>query len=575
MDTETLPASAPSLIRAALLSRRRDLAMACLLYSSHQLGESLVPVVVGAAIAAAADGGPARTAPWLAVLAADFALLSLSFRFGARASQRAKQYAAHEVRMLVVDRAVRPGGGVEPPPGALLTLAGSDAARIGAFAGICASGLAAAVALVVATALLMWFSPVLGAVVLVCVTVLLLAISKASDRLRAGYRGEQQGSADAATLAEDIVRGLRVLRGIGAERAAADAYTAASRSALNAAARTARMESSLAGLRTLATGTYLMVIAGVGGWLALGGRLSLGHLVSALGLAQFLTGSLQTLFGLGPARARAIASAERVLELVRAPVGVIEPQVPGLEAPDGRDASNVSDVSDVFDASDADLQFRAAVGRSGTALDFTVQPGRITGLVVDDTRAAADVPALLAREYDPVRGEVRLGGRALRDYDLDTLRSTVLVALHDAALFPGTVRDNLGAHGSADAARTATADQVISTLSEGWDTVLSEGTRSVSGGQRQRLALARALAARPAVLVLHDPTTAVDSATEAVIADNLRRYRENQTTLIVTTSPTLLSRCDRVVFCDSRGAVDSTHDELVASLDAYRAVVVR
>ncbi|MBS2548666.1 ABC transporter ATP-binding protein [Catenulispora sp. NL8] len=568
MDTETLPASAPSLIRAALLSRRRDLAMACLLYSTHQLGESLVPVVVGAAIAAAADGGLSTTAPWLAVLAADFALLSLSYRFGARASQRAKQYAAHEVRMLVVDRAVRAGGGVEPPPGALLTLAGSDAARIGAFAGICASGLAAVVALVVATALLMGFSPVLGAVVLVCVTVLLLAIGKASDRLRAGYRSEQQGSANAATLAEDIVRGLRVLRGIGAERAAADAYTAASRSALNAAARTARMESSLTGLRTLATGAYLMAVAGVGGWLALGGRLSLGHLVSALGLAQFLTGSLQTLFGLGPARARAIASAERILDLVRTPVGVSEPPEPVLDAPD---------------ASNADLQFRAAVGRSGTALDFTVQPGRITGLVVDDTRAAADVPALLAREYDPVRGEVRLGGRPLRDYDLDTLRSTVLVALHDAALFPGTVRGNLGAPGpgpgpgAAEAARTATADQVISTLPEGWDTVLGEGTRSVSGGQRQRLALARALAARPAVLVLHDPTTAVDSATEAVIADNLRRYRENQTTLIVTTSPALLSRCDRVVFCGSKGttAADSTHDELVASLDAYRAVVVR
>ena len=556
------PARAHSLVTEALVADRRDLAAACALYSTYQLGESLVSVIVGAAIsAAAADSGARGVATWLGVLAADFVLLSLSYRFGARASQRAKQHAAHHVRMLIVDRAVRPDGGLDNSPGDLLTLAGSDATRIGAFAGMAASGLAAAVVLAIASALLLWFSLIMGAVILTCLTVLLIAVGKVSDRLRSGYHAEQQGVADAASLAEDIVRGLRVLRGIGAQRAASDNYKTASRTALASAQSTARLEAAVNGFETLATGLYLVVVAAVGGWLALGGQLSLGHLVAALGLAQFLTGPLQTLFNLGPARARAVASAERVQRILDSPAAIHEPESPAT----------------LTDPTNADVVFSQAVGRAGYPLDFTAAAGQITGLVLADPVAAADVPALLAREYDPSAGAITLGAAALNTFALDDLRRAILVSFHDAALFPGTVAENVGAnHELGAAAHAAAADQIISTLPHGWQSPIGEDARNLSGGQRQRLALARALAARPPILVLHDPTTAVDAATEDTIARNLQSYRKGLTTLIVTASPALLSRCDRVVYCtpDAR-TTESTHADLLSTDTAYRTLVAR
>lgn len=558
------PGPARALVTEALVSDRRDLVSACVLFSTHQLGESLVSVIVGAAIsAAAADGGARGVAAWLGVLAADFVLLSLSYRFGARASQRAKQHAAHHVRMLIVDRAVRPDGGLDQSPGDLLTLAGSDATRIGAFAGMAASGLAAAVVLAVASALLLWFSLIMGAVILVCLTVLLIAVGKVSDRLRSGYHAEQQGVADAASLAEDIVRGLRVLRGIGAQRAASENYAAASRAALGSALSTARLEAAVNGFETLATGLYLVVVAAVGGWLALGGQLSLGHLVAALGLAQFLTGPLQTLFNLGPARARAVASAERVRRMLDTPAAILEAESSAT----------------LTDPTDADLVFSRAVGRAGRPLEFTAVAGQITGLVVDDPIAAADIPALLAREYDPSAGTISLGGNPLYTFALDDLRRAVLVSFHDAALFPGTVAESIGSDHEPEAesaAHAAAADQVISTLPNGWQSPVGEDARNLSGGQRQRLALARALAARPPILVLHDPTTAVDAATEDTIARNLQSYRKGLTTLIVTASPALLSRCDRVVYCgpDTR-TIESTHADLLGADDSYRNLVAR
>ena len=124
--------SARRLLWAALRTRRRDLVAASVLYSTHRLGESMVPVIIGATISQAVDHGTwASIGLWLAVLAADFAFLSMSYRFGARASMRAKQHTGHHVRMWLADRAVAPAGGVSYPPGDLLSRASSDATRVG------------------------------------------------------------------------------------------------------------------------------------------------------------------------------------------------------------------------------------------------------------------------------------------------------------------------------------------------------------------------------------------------------------------------------------------------------------
>ncbi len=563
MDTAPPPVirSPGALLRFAAAARRRDALLAGLLYSSHQLGEALVPVIIGAAVGDAIAGGSwPRLLGWLGVLAGDFLLLSLSYRFGARASMRAKQHAAHRVRLLVADRVLDPRGGADAPPGELLTRTSSDADRVGALIGIVASTVAAAVALAAATVLLFLSSWVLAVVVLAG-TVALLVVSAALARpIAARSHAEQRGAAATATLAEDTLRGIRVIHGVGAEDAATGRYRVASGSAMAAALRATTTAAAVPAVSVLMTGAFLALVAIVGGYLALAGRLGLGELIAALGLARFLTGPLRTIGGATAAVGRAHASAARLVEVLNRPVAVADA---GALAP----------------APTGDVEVDTPHG----AIVFP--GGRMTGVVAQDPRDAAGLVALLARELDPSPGAVRLGGTDLRHLSLRAARSAVVVSPHDAALFSGTIDEAIGAGASGaggrepDAPHPAVAaafvDELIDRLPDGRHGPVGEGGARLSGGERQRVALARALATDAAVLVLHDPTTAVDAVTEDIIAERLTALRRGSTTIVVTSSPALLARCDCVVAIGGGAPRIGDHATLLREDAAYRAAVRR
>ncbi|SEF59002.1 putative ABC transport system ATP-binding protein [Actinacidiphila yanglinensis] len=538
-----------ALLWGALRAQRKDLVAASALYSSHQLGESMVPVLVGATVSEAiAGGGRWAIAWWLSVLAADFVLLSLSYRYGARASMRAKQHTGHVVRMWVTERVLRPAGGIRLAPGDLLTRAASDAGRVGAFAGVVAQTVAAVAVLAVATALLLGFSLLLGAVILLGTALLLVVQDRVARRLRRHSGAEQHEAGKAAVLAEDLVRGMRVLKGIRAERTAAADYRTASQAALGASLRAMSSQSLLSAVGTAFTGVYLTVIAGVGGWLTLSGRIGLGEFVAALGLARFVVGPMQVVSGASAAYARAVASAGRVLEVT----GTREEVRDGLR-PGGFEEGRGARV---------EVAGVEVDGFSGVS--FVAECGELTGVVVDAPGLAGRIPELLVRESEPAAGRVEVGGKAVGEVPLERLRARVLVSPHDAVLFPGTLAENIAllapdAKAAEQGTWAAFADQVIDTVPGGADATVGDRGESLSGGQRQRVALARAVAATPPVLVLHDPTTAVDAATEDRIAGRLRQVRaqEGLTSLLVTTSPALLSRCDRVFFLHGAAAYEA------------------
>ncbi|MEU6478571.1 ABC transporter ATP-binding protein [Streptomyces sp. NPDC047017] len=541
-DAARAPAASPrALLWRALGSRRRDLVAASLLYSSHQLGESLVPVIVGATVGGAVRHGSALSlAGWLGVLAADFVLLSLSYRFGARASMRAKQHTEHRMRMWLTERVLRPTGGVRLLPGELLSRASADTGRVGAFAGVVASTVAAAVVLLASTALLLRISLALGALVVVGTAVLLAAQNRLARALRRTSTGEQAHQARAAALAEDLIRGLRVLQGIGAERTVAADYARVSRDAVRAARGAASAEAALLSVGQLFTGLYLTAVAAVGGWLALDGRLGLGELIAVLGLARFVIGPMRVVSATHAAYARAMACAARLHETLTVPAAVEDrtaPAAPGGAEPAGPGA----------------LAFEDVPLPGGHRARWSVPGALMTGLVCEDPADADAVVRLLAREEDPAGGgRVLLDGSGLDALPLDTLRADVLVCPHDPVLLPGTIADNLGAlaaDGTAveEAARASFADQVVRTAPRGAATPVGDRGETLSGGQRQRIALGRALAARPRVLVLHDPTTAVDAVTEDAVADRVHRLRTGRTTLVVTSSPAWLARCEQVI----------------------------
>ena len=235
---------------------------------------------------------------------------------------------------------------------------------------------------------------------------------------------------------------------------------------------------------------------------------------------------------------------------------------------------------------DCACKVRGAVRLSGLShgglreVDLDIVPGERLGVVATDPAHAADLLRCLSRQTDPEAGTVELDGVPLRDLDPAELRTSLLVAEHDADLFEGTVRENvmataLHSHDAEPAMTAAGVAQVAQTLPDGEDTAVSERGRSLSGGQRQRVALARALAADRPVLVVHDPTTAVDAVTEARIAAGLREIRKGRTTVLVTTSPALLAVTDRVVLLDDGRIADSApHTDLVRRHEAYRAAVL-
>jgi putative ABC transport system ATP-binding protein len=526
-----------------------------------------------------------RLAFWIGVLAAVFVALSLSFRFSLRSGEKASHQAAHEVRSRLAERVLSADGGAAHGrlSGELANIATSDAQRVGQVNLALPIAFSAVVGVLVGAVALLRVSPVLGLLVLVAAPVLLGLAHLLGKPLERRSDAEQDRAALASGVAADLVAGLRAVKGIGAEATAARRYRVTSRSSMAAAIRAARSRAWLDGSMLAMTGVFLAVVALVGGHLAASGTITVGELVAAVGLAQFLLWPLSIFSWVNGLLAQGRASAARVAEVLAAP-----PAVPPGSSPLPLPVAGRVELVEV-------------VSGSLRGVSLTAEPGELVGVVARDPADAVSLLAVLAREVDPSGGTVALDGVPLSTVEGSVLRSAVLVAAHDADLFEGSVRDNVAAGAAQGAAAqggvaqrgaaqggvaqvdevvlreamdAARVDDVARALPDGLDTVISARGRSLSGGQRQRVALARALAAAPPVLVVHDPTTAVDAVTEVSLAAGIKRVRSGLTTIVVATSPALLAAADRVVFLASGVVVSSgAHADLVADED-YRLVVL-
>ncbi|MFD3718969.1 ABC transporter ATP-binding protein [Streptomyces sp. NPDC058674] len=553
-------------LRKAVGGQRRRIAVASCLGMAHQGCEALVPVVIGAVIdQAVATGSSGALLRWLLVLAALFLVLSTCYRIAARITDGSAEHAAHGLRLTLAAKVLDPRGGADRGrlPGALTAIATGDATRVGATAAAVTYAISATAGLVISAVALLRMSVPLGLLILLGVPPLLWLGHLISRPLEERSEVEQERAAHASGVAADLVAGLRVLKGIGAEEAAVARYRRTSRDSLAAALRAARSRAWHDGAILALTGIFIAVIGLVGAHLAMRGSISVGELVAAVGLAQYLLGPFQLLTYVNGELAQGRASADRIAEVLASP-----PAVPaGTAAPAHPVAGRV--------------RLRGVTYGALRGMDLDAAPGSLIGIVAKDPAAANDLLLCLGRESDPDEGVIELDGVPLTELDPDDLRRAVLVAHHDADLFEGSLLDNVraamadGGGDTGPALAASTADDVARALPEGGDTVLTERGRSLSGGQRQRVALARALAADPAVLVVHDPTTAVDTVTESHIAARLRRLRRDRTTLLVTTSPALLAGTDRVVVLDGGSvSAEGRHQDLVSADAAYRAVVL-
>ncbi|MFI7099482.1 ABC transporter transmembrane domain-containing protein [Streptomyces sp. NPDC050161] len=551
-------------LRWAFLRRRRWIVGAAVFTALHQMCEAAVPVLIGAVVDhAVRGGGVGDLALWIGLLAALFLALTAAMRLGGRWNRQGSQGAAHDLRMVAVARILDPRGFANGArsSGTLLSTATSDTLRIGLGnrAWVIGSGAFAALAFG-AVALLLTSVP-LGLLVLLGLVPLLAATRLLAKPLSARGSAEQAQVAKATGTAADLVRGLRILKGIGAESAAQGRYRTASRSALAATVRAARWDAGYRAVTLLLNGLFLAVVTWVGARFTVEGTISIGEFVASVGLAQFLIGPSNRFGGAMSLRARARGSAGRLAALLSEPYAVADGERTAPPPPP------------------EELAIDGVKYGPDLRLDLRVESGTALGIVAPDPADAAALLDVLALRTVPDEGRISLGGIPLTDLELGAARSALLVADHDADLFDATVTENVAVSGRpervAAAMAAADADEVIRALPDGADSRIGERGRTLSGGQRQRVALARALAADPPVLVLHEPTTAVDAATEAKIATGLRELRTGRTTVLVTTSPILLQSCDRVVLL-ADGAVQATgtHRELTCDQPSYHAAVM-
>ncbi|MEV6875775.1 ABC transporter ATP-binding protein [Amycolatopsis sp. NPDC051128] len=547
-------------LRRSIAGQRRPVTLAALLTACHQGGEALVPVVIGVVIdQAVADGSVGTLLVWLAVLGVLFAVLSTSYRLGARFGERAAERAAHDLRLDVGRRVLHPGGGAESGnlAGELVSIGTADAKRVGTVNGVLPFGVAGLAGLLVSAVALLTMSLPLGLLVLLGTPPMLYLAHLVGKPLERRSEAEQERSAFASGIATDLVAGLRVLKGVGAERAAVERYRRTSQDSLRATLRAARAQAWHNGALLALTGIFIAVVALVGGTLAAAGDISVGDLVAAVGLAQYLITPFSIFSWVNGELAQGRASAARIADVLNAPpaVGAGDATLPAPPAG----------------------HVKLSAVRRGSLRDvgFEARPGELLGVVATDPAAATDLLDCLGRAADPGAGTVSVDSVDLSTVDPSRVREVVLVAAHDADLFAGTVAENVAAGPrAAEAMAAAAVDEVASALPDGVATAVTERGRSLSGGQRQRVALARALSADAPVLVLHDPTTAVDTVTEARIAAGLAELRRGRTTILVTTSPALLAATDRVVLLDDgRIAGEGSHAELAGRAD-YRAAVL-
>ncbi|RUL94660.1 ABC transporter ATP-binding protein [Verrucosispora sp. FIM060022] len=559
------PAAVPTgrLIGGMFRRQRRDTALCAGFWSLHQVCEALVPVAIGLVIDQAVGTGSTTAMVWSVVgIFALFLALTMGWRFGFWFLSKAVVRESHDLRMQVVRR-VLTGRGIRTSRqnGELLSIATSDTQAAAELLELGSRMISAFLGLTVATVVLLRIDWSLGLGLVVGVPLLVLGLHALGPVVERHTSAQQQAIGRAAATASDLLRGLRPLRGFGGVDEAARRYRAASRTSLRANVGAVRAGATFVGVSTFTTGLLVTVVAALAGWFALQGRITVGELITIVGLATFISDPVLNLADCVFRLATARASAARVAEVLAAPE----------QAGSGDTVARPGPLV---------LDEVHAPGLDGVSL--TVRPGELLGVVTEQTRTADAITDLLAGARPPERGEVTLAGTPVADLDVATLRRVVLVEPHAVDLFGSTLREVLqtGDEHDDDALRRGMAAASVDVLTDGdagLDRELLDRGLDLSGGQRQRIALARALLADRPVTVLRDPTTAVDAVTEHTIADGVRAYRADgeRATVLVTTSAPLLDRCDRVVFVHAgRVAAVGRHRDLLAR-SAYAEVVLR
>ncbi|WP_244321124.1 ABC transporter ATP-binding protein [Streptomyces melanosporofaciens] len=533
------------------------------------LAQALVPAAVGKAIDAGIIAGDQRALLWWG--GAVVALGTIQAAAGIlrdRAALTTRLGAAYRTAQLIARQAARLGATLPKrvAKGEIVNAGVADIGRLGEALAETARGSGSIVAIAVVAAILLHTSWQLGLVVLLGVPLMVGTVSLLIRPLHRHRQRLREQQAELTGRAVDIVSGLRVLRGIGGEEVFADRYRADSQRVRAAGVAVARVEALLEGVKVLLPGLLTTVVVWLGAHYVASGRMGPGQLVAFYGYAVFLVDPLRRLTTAAGRLTEGHVAARRItaflalrpeFALVAADPAPYERPYEGPVPYEGRPYEGPAPLAD-------------------PASGLIVAPGRFTAVACASPADTATLAARLGRYTDST---VTLGDTPLADLPPDEIRRRILVADNDDRLFAGPLREELRGRGSdaelERAVDAACARDITEALPDGLDDLVAESGRNFSGGQQQRLRLVRALMADPEVLILVEPTSAVDAHTEARIARGVSDLRAGRTTLVFTTSPVVLDRADHVVYVQSAKAVaQGSHGDLLTDV-RYRSVVAR
>ncbi|MFE6868627.1 ABC transporter transmembrane domain-containing protein [Kitasatospora sp. NPDC057692] len=438
--------------------------------------------------------------------------------------------------------------------GELTHLQAGDISRIAQTLTITGPGVGAVVAYAATAVLLVRISAVIAVVVLLGVPALALTVGPLLGKLHGaeGRYREDQGALTA--LAGDLAAGLSVLNGIGGKPLFAARYRQRSQALVPLGYRVAAITSWVQALTACLPMVFLAVVTWISARMAVSGAITVGELVAVYGYVAALLVPVSSLIEGADDLPRGLVSARRVVDIL-ALAPAPEEHRTRLDAP-------------------------AAPGPLHDPVSgLLLTPGKMTALV----GARPDEPcAVVDRLAGYTDSEASWGDVELSAWDRTALRRHILLADNDAYVFAGPLRSVVSGSGDRSdedirrALHAAAAEDVVEALPDELDARLENQARNVSGGQRQRLQLSRALLADPAVLLLVEPTSALDAHTEATVAARVAAHRHGRTTLVVSTSPLVLGQADEVAYLvNGKVRATGTHRELLADQPGYAALVFR